>query len=179
MVSPLPFPRTTTRQAKSRQIRQHSRLINTLGERQTRIGVNRMECGAAGCKQERYFETSNENRADQDRFEWILIIDVARRLQTEASSRARHKPAEDHKCETGSSGEPSSELWASTCSTSSIQWRSRPRPARRPKAPQRLGKERSRPSRTRSTDDQVGRGSSDSATKPLKCQVLTIQATQR
>ena len=36
-------------------IRQHSRLINTLGVRQIRIGVNRIECGAAGCKQERYF----------------------------------------------------------------------------------------------------------------------------
>ena len=34
-------------------IRQHSRLINILGVRQTRIGVNRSECGAAGCKQER------------------------------------------------------------------------------------------------------------------------------
>ena len=39
------------------QMRQHSRLINT------RIGVNRTDCGAAGCKQERYFETSNEMRS--------------------------------------------------------------------------------------------------------------------
>ena len=44
------------------QIRQHSRSINTLGVRQTRIGVNRIECDAAGCKQGRYFETSNEMR---------------------------------------------------------------------------------------------------------------------
>ena len=41
--------------AKSRD-RQHSRLINTLGVRQTRIGVKRIECDAASCKQERYFE---------------------------------------------------------------------------------------------------------------------------
>ena len=68
------------------QIRQHSRLINTLGVRQTRISVNRIECGAAGCAQEKYFET------------------------------------EDHRNETGSSGEPSSELLASTCSTSLTQW---------------------------------------------------------
>ena len=45
------------------QIRQHSRLINTSGVRQTRIGVNRIECDAAGCKQERYFETSKEMRS--------------------------------------------------------------------------------------------------------------------
>ena len=45
------------------QIRQLSRLINTLGVRQTRIGVNWIECGAAGCKQERYSETSNEMRS--------------------------------------------------------------------------------------------------------------------
>ena len=45
------------------RIREHSRLIKTLRVRQTRIGVNRMECGAAGCKQERYFETSNEMRS--------------------------------------------------------------------------------------------------------------------
>ena len=46
------------------QIRQHSRLINTLGVRQTRIRVNRIECDAAGCKQERYFDTStNELRS--------------------------------------------------------------------------------------------------------------------
>ena len=44
-------------------IGQHSRLINTLGVRQTRIGVNMIECDAAGCKQERYFETSNEMRS--------------------------------------------------------------------------------------------------------------------
>ena len=35
------------------QISQHSRLINTLRVRQTRIGVNRIECDAAGCKQEK------------------------------------------------------------------------------------------------------------------------------
>ena len=45
------------------QIRQHSRLINTLGVRQTRIGVNRTDCDAAGCKQERCLETSNEMRS--------------------------------------------------------------------------------------------------------------------
>ena len=45
------------------QIRQHSRLINTSGVRQTRIGVNRIECDAAGCMQERYFETSHEVRS--------------------------------------------------------------------------------------------------------------------
>ena len=45
------------------QIRQHSRSINTLGVRQTRISVNRIECDAASCKQERYFETSNEMRS--------------------------------------------------------------------------------------------------------------------
>ena len=45
------------------QIRHHSGLINTLGVRQTRIGVNRIECDLAGCKQERYFETSNEMRS--------------------------------------------------------------------------------------------------------------------
>ena len=45
------------------QIRQHSRLINTLGVRQTRIGVNRIDCDAAHCKQERYFETSIEMRS--------------------------------------------------------------------------------------------------------------------
>ena len=45
------------------QIRQHSSLINTLGVRQTRIGVNRIECDAVGCKQEKYFETSNVMRS--------------------------------------------------------------------------------------------------------------------
>ena len=45
------------------QIRQHSRLINTYGVRQTRIGVNKIECDAAGCKQERCSETSTEMRS--------------------------------------------------------------------------------------------------------------------
>ena len=45
------------------QIRQHSRLINTLGMRQTLIDVNRADCDAAGCKHERYFETLNEMRS--------------------------------------------------------------------------------------------------------------------
>ena len=88
------------------------------------------------------------------------------------------RDVEDHRKETGSCGEPSSELWTSTCSTSLTQWWwSRPRPARRPKASKRLDRERSRPSRIKSIDDQVGRDSSDSATNSLKRQVLIIQVT--
>ena len=30
---------------------------------QTRVGVNRIDCDAAGCKQEGHFETSNEMRS--------------------------------------------------------------------------------------------------------------------
>ena len=64
------------------QIRQHSRLINTLGVRQTRIGVSKIECDAAGCRQERYFETSNEMRSvlikiGSDGFDHRLGLKVA------------------------------------------------------------------------------------------------------
>ena len=37
------------------QIRQFLSSINTLGVRQTRIGVNRIDCGAVSWKQERHF----------------------------------------------------------------------------------------------------------------------------
>ena len=45
------------------QIRQHSRLINTLGARKTRISVNRIDRDAAGWMQEGVFETSNGIRS--------------------------------------------------------------------------------------------------------------------
>ena len=82
------------------QIRQHSRLINTMGVRQTRIGVNRIGCDAADCKQERYFETSNEMRSvlikiGSNGFDHRLGQKGCRR---KLPRRARHKPHCDAKC---------------------------------------------------------------------------------
>ena len=42
------------------QTRQHSRLINLLGVKQIRIGVNKMDCDTAGYKKDRCDEISNE-----------------------------------------------------------------------------------------------------------------------
>ena len=67
------------------QTRLHSRSINLLGVRQTRIGVNRIDC-EAGCKQDRYFETSNEVRSMLLRLVGRdSIIDLVKRLQTQAA----------------------------------------------------------------------------------------------
>ena len=143
-----------------------------------------MERDAASCKQERYFETSNEMKS--------VLIKIGsdgfdhrpgQKVADESFVKARCKPhcgAEMPKI-TGMKQDPAANHRAS-CGQARVarhqQWWSRPRPARRPKTSQRLGRERSRPSRTRSTDDQVGRDSSDSPTKQLKRQVLTVQATQ-
>ena len=45
------------------QTRQHSRLINLLGVKQICIGVNKMDCGTAGYKEERYDEIANEMKS--------------------------------------------------------------------------------------------------------------------
>ena len=45
------------------QTRQHSRLINSLGVKQICVGVNKMDCGTAGYKKDRYDEISNEMKS--------------------------------------------------------------------------------------------------------------------
>ena len=108
------------------QIRQHSSSINTVGEGQTRIGVNRIE--QVGSKKGIH-EISNEIRSvlikiganGFDHGSWRKgCRRKVRQGQTQASLWCRD--AEDHRNETGSSGEPSSELWTSSCSTSLTQW---------------------------------------------------------
>ena len=67
------------------RIRQHSRSINFSGVRQTRIGVNRIDCDAAGCKHERKLETSNEVRSMLMR---LLGRDLTRDLVKEVADES-------------------------------------------------------------------------------------------
>ena len=74
--------------------------MNLLGGKQTRVGGSKMDCDAEGYKHEGYDETSNEVKSMQNKVGWkgffakvkYLITDLLNRLQTKASSKARHKP---------------------------------------------------------------------------------------